>query len=105
MSHCYCQLPFLIKNVTKKLGFRLISCYNNMSTHVEEIAKKIAKPVKTFFLNMFFKRLLHVSRNVWATDKSALSTLRKKTGYTFANCKKALELHENDLTKVNILLY
>lgn len=36
----------------------------------------------------------------YATDKSALATLRKKTGYTFANCKKALELHSNDLAKV-----
>lgn len=32
-------------------------------------------------------------------EKSALATLRKKTGYTFANCKKALEMHGNDLTK------
>jgi elongation factor Ts len=35
-------------------------------------------------------------------DKNALAALRKKTGYTFANCKKALELHENDLTKVSL---
>lgn len=53
---------------------------------------------------MFFKqvsaRLLHVGRSVLASDKSALATLRKKTGYTFANCKKALELNQNDLTKV-----
>ncbi|CRK89896.1 CLUMA_CG003628, isoform A [Clunio marinus] len=47
-----------------------------------------------------FTRFFHVTRSVWgSTDKSALSALRKKTGYTFANCKKALELHENDLTK------
>ncbi|XP_055541510.1 elongation factor Ts, mitochondrial isoform X1 [Wyeomyia smithii] len=32
-------------------------------------------------------------------EKSALAALRKKTGYTFANCKKALELHGNDLGK------
>lgn len=32
-------------------------------------------------------------------EKSALATLRKKTGYTFANCKKALELNNNDLIK------
>ncbi|XP_039430365.1 elongation factor Ts, mitochondrial [Culex pipiens pallens] len=32
-------------------------------------------------------------------EKSALATLRKKTGYTFANCKKALEMHGNDLAK------
>lgn len=45
-------------------------------------------------------RFFHVGRSVCASDKSALATLRKKTGYTFANCKKALELHQNDLTKV-----
>lgn len=52
---------------------------------------------------MYFKhistRFLHVAR-VLCADKNALATLRKKTGYTFANCKKALEMHENDLTKV-----
>ncbi|XP_058814446.1 elongation factor Ts, mitochondrial isoform X1 [Topomyia yanbarensis] len=32
-------------------------------------------------------------------EKSALASLRKKTGYTFANCKKALELHNNDLLR------
>uniref|UniRef100_A0A8W7P742 Elongation factor Ts, mitochondrial n=1 Tax=Anopheles coluzzii TaxID=1518534 RepID=A0A8W7P742_ANOCL len=49
----------------------------------------------------------HLSRLLPATgirlyataEKSALATLRKKTGYTFANCKKALELHNNDLAK------
>ncbi|EDW77298.1 uncharacterized protein Dwil_GK18224 [Drosophila willistoni] len=30
-------------------------------------------------------------------EKSALAALRKKTGYTFANCKKALELNQNDV--------
>lgn len=33
------------------------------------------------------------------SEKSALAALRKKTGYTFANCKKALEMHNNDLAK------
>lgn len=28
--------------------------------------------------------------------------LRKSTGYTFINCKKALEKCDNDITKVNI---
>lgn len=32
-------------------------------------------------------------------EKSALAALRKKTGYTFANCKKALEMHNHDLAK------
>ncbi|KAG5677114.1 hypothetical protein PVAND_006897 [Polypedilum vanderplanki] len=51
---------------------------------------------------MYFKhistRFFHLSKNLCA-DKNALAALRKKTGYTFANCKKALEMHENDLTK------
>lgn len=29
-----------------------------------------------------------------------LAELRKKTGYTFANCKKALETNNNDLAQV-----
>uniref|UniRef100_A0A182Y9W9 Elongation factor Ts, mitochondrial n=1 Tax=Anopheles stephensi TaxID=30069 RepID=A0A182Y9W9_ANOST len=37
-------------------------------------------------------------------EKSALATLRKKTGYTFANCKKALELNNNDLAKAELWL-
>lgn len=52
---------------------------------------------------MHFKtlfRFIHSTPLIYATEKSALATLRKKTGYTFANCKKALELHQNDITKV-----
>nr|CAD7435212.1 unnamed protein product [Timema monikensis] len=47
-------------------------------------------------------RLLHVGQPLWNTvglNKSVLAKLRKKTGYTFSNCKKALELHNNDLEK------
>ncbi|XP_018306287.1 elongation factor Ts, mitochondrial isoform X1 [Mycetomoellerius zeteki] len=45
-------------------------------------------------------RLIHTNGLLWqATNKSLLAKLRKKTGYTFTNCKKALELHENDLDK------
>lgn len=41
-----------------------------------------------------------MARMPYSTDvKSALAALRKKTGYTFANCKKALEMHNNDLAK------
>lgn len=36
----------------------------------------------------------------YATEQSALAALRKKTGYTFVNCKKALELNNNDIVKV-----
>lgn len=45
-------------------------------------------------------RFFHLGRNVYANEKSALATLRKKTGYTFVNCKKALEANSNDLNKV-----
>ncbi|CAK9828316.1 Elongation factor Ts, mitochondrial [Anthophora retusa] len=34
-----------------------------------------------------------------APKKSLLSKLRKKTGYTFINCKKALEVNDNDMAK------
>jgi len=44
-------------------------------------------------------RYFHVTRTFYNTNKSALAALRKKTGFTFANCKKALELHENDINK------
>lgn len=42
-------------------------------------------------------RCFHLSSIVQAAEKSALAKLRKSTGYTFANCKKALELHNNDV--------
>ncbi|OAD54003.1 Elongation factor Ts, mitochondrial [Eufriesea mexicana] len=35
----------------------------------------------------------------YASNKALLSKLRKKTGYTFLNCKKALDLHDNDMEK------
>lgn len=57
---------------------------------------------------MLFKqavRLFHVNHAIYAAEKSALATLRKKTGYTFSNCKKALELHQNDLVKVTIKIF
>ncbi|XP_030761156.1 elongation factor Ts, mitochondrial [Sitophilus oryzae] len=44
-------------------------------------------------------RYFHSSASCTAVEKSALASLRKKTGYTFANCKKALEMHHNDLNK------
>lgn len=50
-------------------------------------------------------RLIHTNKLLWqATKKSPLQKLRKKTGYTLENCKKALQLHENDLEKVKSIL-
>ncbi|XP_075213440.1 elongation factor Ts, mitochondrial [Lycorma delicatula] len=45
-------------------------------------------------------RYLHTSFPSWSSiSKSHLAKLRKKTGYTFSNCKKALEVNDNDLIK------
>ncbi|XP_078702161.1 elongation factor Ts, mitochondrial-like isoform X2 [Branchiostoma floridae x Branchiostoma belcheri] len=42
-------------------------------------------------------RCLHTCSVLEAVTKANLSKLRKKTGFTFVNCKKALEKFENDL--------
>ncbi|KAF5288624.1 hypothetical protein FQR65_LT11995 [Abscondita terminalis] len=52
-----------------------------------------------------FARYLHLNSSCWASEKSLLASLRKKTGYTFTNCKKALELHNNDLAKAEDWLH
>uniref|UniRef100_A0A2R5LP51 Elongation factor Ts, mitochondrial n=1 Tax=Ornithodoros turicata TaxID=34597 RepID=A0A2R5LP51_9ACAR len=44
-------------------------------------------------------RYLHVSVPVNGVNKEALMELRKKTGYAFSNCKKALESSDNDVKK------
>ncbi|XP_067001413.2 elongation factor Ts, mitochondrial isoform X2 [Anabrus simplex] len=45
-------------------------------------------------------RHFHAAYPCWnSSSKTLLAKLRKKTGYTFANCKKALELHEYNLEK------
>ncbi|CAN7988672.1 unnamed protein product [Ixodes hexagonus] len=40
-----------------------------------------------------------------AVEKAALLELRKKTGYTFSNCKKALQLSDNDVGKAERWLH
>ncbi|KAI5702149.1 hypothetical protein M8J76_007912, partial [Diaphorina citri] len=47
----------------------------------------------------FLARFFHASANQLTTNKSLLGKLRKKTGYSFTNCKKALDLNEQDLGK------
>lgn len=50
-------------------------------------------------------RLIHTNSFLWqAIKKSPLQKLRKKTGYTLENCKKALQLYENDIEKVRDIL-
>lgn len=43
---------------------------------------------------------LHAGLQLFAVDKSVLMKLRKSTGYTFSNCKKALEKFDNDISQV-----
>jgi len=48
-------------------------------------------------------RWLHFSPSVKAASpQSNLAKLRKATGYSFSNCRKALELHSNDVEKVPV---
>ncbi|MPC16233.1 Elongation factor Ts, mitochondrial [Portunus trituberculatus] len=42
---------------------------------------------------------LHTGCTLWKADKSLLAKLRRKTGFSISNCKKALELHDNDADK------
>lgn len=46
---------------------------------------------------------LHTGCQLLAADKALLMKLRKSTGYTFINCKKALEKFDNDIAQVNPL--
>jgi len=38
-------------------------------------------------------------RRLYSIENSPLAALRRKTGYSLINCKKALDLHSNDLAK------
>ncbi|KAK0150392.1 Elongation factor Ts, mitochondrial [Merluccius polli] len=48
---------------------------------------------------------LHTGCRFLAADKSSLMKLRKSTGYTFINCKKALEKFDNDVTQAESWLH
>ncbi|CAB1430201.1 unnamed protein product [Pleuronectes platessa] len=48
---------------------------------------------------------LHSSCQLLAVDKALLMKLRKNTGYTFINCKKALEKFDNDTTQAETWLH
>lgn len=52
---------------------------------------------------MFCRQIIGKSLNnarFYANQSSPLAVLRKKTGYSLINCKKALSLHGDDITKV-----
>lgn len=45
-------------------------------------------------------RCLHTTNCWYAVDKQLLSKLRKTTGFSFVNCRQALEKFDNDLKQV-----
>lgn len=52
-------------------------------------------------LRQFFRSIHTNYVPCYTSKKTLLSKLRKKTGYTFVNCKEALELNDNDIVKVS----
>lgn len=48
---------------------------------------------------------LHTTCQLLAAEKALLMKLRKSTGYTFINCKKALEKFDNDIAQVMPFLH
>lgn len=48
---------------------------------------------------------LHTGCQLLAADKALLMKLRKGTGYTFINCKKALEKFDNDINQAETWLH
>ncbi|XP_068450766.1 elongation factor Ts, mitochondrial [Clinocottus analis] len=48
---------------------------------------------------------LHTGCQLLAAEKALLMKLRKNTGYTFINCKKALERFDNDVTQAETWLH
>nr|XP_061814646.1 elongation factor Ts, mitochondrial [Nerophis lumbriciformis] len=51
------------------------------------------------------RQTLHTGCPLLATDKNLLVKLRKSTGYTFINCKKALEKFDNDIAQAEAWLH
>ncbi|MCJ8729104.1 hypothetical protein PDJAM_G00102330 [Pangasius djambal] len=48
---------------------------------------------------------VHTGRSMFSADKALLVKLRKTTGYTFINCKKALEKFNNDIAQAEHWLH
>ncbi|KAG9335309.1 hypothetical protein JZ751_005414 [Albula glossodonta] len=50
-------------------------------------------------------KTLHTNSHLLAAEKALLLKLRKTTGYTFINCKKALEKFDNDIKQAESWLH
>ncbi|XP_029947714.1 elongation factor Ts, mitochondrial [Salarias fasciatus] len=64
------------------------------------IGKDVAKVSLSQHVQSF-----HSGCQLLAAEKSLLMKLRKSTGYTFINCKKALEKFDNDIAKAESWLH
>lgn len=53
--------------------------------------------------SLILVRGIHISSTNWSSSKAQLLKLRKKTGYPFESCKKALQLNDNSLEKVKTI--
>ena len=91
MDFAQSLLPFLHD------GFSRSDLYNYILFMISIIVSVYA----TVMIFKFIYRNLHVTKPCWAVEKSQLAKLRKNTGYTFTHCKNALEMHNNDIGKVN----
>jgi len=54
--------------------------------------------------SLILVRGLHLSSVNLSSSKAQLLKLRKKTGYPFESCKKALLLNDNNLEKVKTII-
>lgn len=53
--------------------------------------------------SLIFVRGIHINSSNWSSSKAQLLKLRKRTGYPFESCKKALQLNDNSIEKVKII--
>lgn len=56
-------------------------------------------------IGMLSKRFFHVGQRTLSSKSSALGKLRKSTGYSISNCKKALQLFQDDIKKAEEWLH
>jgi len=54
--------------------------------------------------SLLLVRGLHISSINFSSSKAQLLKLRKKTGYPFESCKKALQLNDHNLEKVKTII-
>ncbi|KAJ8260311.1 hypothetical protein GJAV_G00179510 [Gymnothorax javanicus] len=66
------------------------------------------RSIRVDFSKVFLPQIVqsvHTSNTLGAAEKALLVKLRKTTGYTFLNCKKALEKFDNDIKQAENWLH